>query len=145
MDVVPLRYQGCRTSILVNVDKSIGPNAMVPSDEKSDRLRMNRFDVEFVESDPDRAVCTSICTFGFGTNDSDLISAHCCVEVPLALDRPVFFSMVDANSEGSQVHRYAKLFFCFTERGFVDCFARLHSATRYDPVASTVPLPLYEG
>jgi len=87
---------------------------MVPSDEKSDCLRMNRFDVEFVESDPDRAVCT---LFALLVSDQRLGSHQRALlhRSTLALDRPVFFSMVDANSECSQVHRYAKLFFCFTE------------------------------
>jgi hypothetical protein len=53
--------------------------------------------------------------------------------------------MVDANSECSQVHWYAELFFCFTTSSIVDCFARLNSAARYDPVVSSLPSSLYEG
>ena len=80
---------------------------------------MSGSNVEFGESEPDRAVSAPFCANGFGTNELDLINGYRCVKVPMALDRSVFSSMVDTYSESSQFDRYAKFFFCLTSRRFV--------------------------
>jgi len=74
---------------------------MILSDELRNGGRMNCFHIKFIQSDPDRAVDAPVRAVLFGTSDSDIVSAHCRVEVPLTLDRPAFFSMVDTNAEGS--------------------------------------------
>jgi hypothetical protein len=106
---------------------------------------VNRSDFEFVEFDPDRAEGATVRVYHFGANDSDIVSTHRSVEVPLTLDRPVFFSMVDTNAEGSQFNRYPKFLLCFTLRRIGGCLARLYSTPGYDPVPSTLPLSLDEG
>ena len=130
-------------SRLVNVDDCIRPNTVVLGDELRNGRRVNCSYFEFVESDPNRTVGAPLRAFSFGTNESDIVSAHRSVEVPLTLDRPIFISMVDANAEGTQFDRYPKFFFCFTQRRISDSLARLHTAAGYDPVASTLPQALY--
>jgi hypothetical protein len=66
---------------------------------------VNRSNFEFVEFDPDRAEGATVRVCHFGANNSDIVSVHRSVEVPLTLDRPVFFSMVDTNAEASQYNR----------------------------------------
>lgn len=116
---------------------------MVVGDELGNGRRVNYSYLEFVESDPNRTVGAPVRAFSFGTNDSDIVSAHRSVEVPLTLDRPIFISMVDAHAEGTQFDRYPKFFFCFTQRRISDGLAQLHTAAGYDPVASTLPQALY--
>jgi hypothetical protein len=58
---------------------------VVLSDELRNGQWVNCSHVEFVESD--RAVCVPVWAVLFGTTDSDIVSAHRGVEVPLTLEK----------------------------------------------------------
>ena len=53
--------------------------------------------------------------------------------------------MVDANAKNSQFDLYPEFLFCFTPCRLGNSLAWLHSAARYNPVASAIPLALDEG